>query len=169
MTSFSGGLPLIPTQLKERCKLIFPTRDYIHKESHFPEGVGEIILNDDYWNRKAFPRDMFCVFQPSKGRETSVNHAKICIFIVFIYLFISIFIDVPLKEDINWIYVGSHNISPSAWGRLNKANTCLSMSNVELGVIIPIKGNHAEIIKKLPFKFPPENYTEEDYPYTFKK
>lgn len=83
MTSFSGGIPLIPNQLSERCKLIFPTRDYIHNKSHFPEGVGEIILNDDYWNRKTFPKEIFCKFEPSKGRETSVNHAKICILIFY--------------------------------------------------------------------------------------
>lgn len=39
------------------------------------------------------------------------------------------------------------------------------ISNVELGVIIPIKSNYANIIHKLPFKYPPDKYKEDDVPY----
>lgn len=51
LTSFTGGIPLIPSKVSTYGKLIFPTQKYI-KYSQFSEGIGEIILKESNWNKK---------------------------------------------------------------------------------------------------------------------
>lgn len=44
------------------------------------------------------------------------------------------------KNEINdnsLLYFGSHNLSPSAWGRLQNKGTKLQVNNWELGVVFP--------------------------------
>jgi len=74
-----------------------------------------------------------------------------------------------------WLYVGSHNLSPSAWGRADK--TSFYICNYELGVVFCSSPDHGAICSvsvlrncwrfcsefrledyPLPFKCPPEKY-----------
>jgi len=47
---------------------------------------------------------------------------------------------VSIPETIGWVYTGSHNFTPSAWGTLTEKASIptLSMSNWELGIVLPL-------------------------------
>lgn len=72
-------------------------------------------------------------------------------------------------DDDTIIYMGSHNMSMAAWGKLEKNGSQLSISNTELGVLYPPCRESAnmkrEIIERMPFKFPPEKYIKSDMPW----
>jgi len=72
-------------------------------------------------------------------------------------------------DDDSLIYLGSHNLSSSAWGRFEKADSQLFMANYELGVVfLPAPHSAAmkqAIISRLPFQYPPAPYGREDEPW----
>ena len=72
-------------------------------------------------------------------------------------------------DDDSLIYLGSHNLSSSAWGRFEKAGSQLFMANYELGVVfLPAPHSAAmkqAIISRLPFQYPPAPYGREDEPW----
>ncbi|KAJ2931935.1 hypothetical protein H1R20_g5159, partial [Candolleomyces eurysporus] len=72
-----------------------------------------------------------------------------------------------VEPGIGWIYVGSHNFTPSAWGTLSGSsfNPTLNINNYEVGVVFPIK-DEAEAAKLACFQRPPRKYaTGKDEPW----
>ncbi|KAI6160265.1 hypothetical protein EDD17DRAFT_1834005 [Pisolithus thermaeus] len=72
------------------------------------------------------------------------------------------------KEPIGWAYVGSHNFTPSAWGRVSGSgsNPVLENINYELGILFPLY-NEQEVEKVSCFRRPPRKYVlGEDRPWT---
>ncbi|TIB66703.1 hypothetical protein E3P77_02144 [Wallemia ichthyophaga] len=69
-----------------------------------------------------------------------------------------------------WVYVGSHNFTPSAWGRFTKTGS-LSITNWELGVFLPLYGDdkvcNALADEYLTYKRPVEKYGENDVPWMY--
>lgn len=67
-----------------------------------------------------------------------------------------------------WVYLGSHNFTPSAWGRFTKTGS-LSITNWELGVFLPLYGDdkvcNALADEYLTYKRPVEKYGENDVPW----
>jgi tyrosyl-DNA phosphodiesterase-1 len=47
----------------------------------------------------------------------------------------------PREKFAGWLYVGSHNMTPSAWGTISGSSfqPILNITNYELGVVFPIK------------------------------
>lgn len=68
-----------------------------------------------------------------------------------------------------WVYIGSHNFTPSAWGRLTKAGK-LNIANCELGVFLPLYGDdkvsNALADEYLTYSRPVVRYDDEDMPWT---
>ncbi|KAL1895747.1 hypothetical protein Cpir12675_003138 [Ceratocystis pirilliformis] len=91
-------------------------------------GAGTICLNSKWFNEASFPRQIFreCI----SVRPRSLMHSKI--------LFVRNKTESGTKA---WAYVGSGNLSQSAWGRLNMPKTAepsMSCDNWECGVVVPI-------------------------------
>ncbi|CAK9780729.1 unnamed protein product [Cutaneotrichosporon oleaginosum] len=72
-----------------------------------------------------------------------------------------------------WVYVGSHNFSPSAWGTLNFKNSppTLNINNFELGIVFPLPRGRGEIMANeiAAHKRPPRPYGKSDEPWDQKK
>ncbi|GMK53628.1 hypothetical protein CspeluHIS016_0102140 [Cutaneotrichosporon spelunceum] len=72
-----------------------------------------------------------------------------------------------------WVYVGSHNFSPSAWGTVNFKNSppTLNINNYELGIIFPLPRDRAETVANCiaAHKRPPRPYSKHDEPWDQKK
>ncbi|AAW43200.2 expressed protein [Cryptococcus deneoformans JEC21] len=72
-----------------------------------------------------------------------------------------------------WVYVGSHNFSPAAWGTLDtkKSPVTLSIKNYELGIVFPLYGQQSNVAadKVAPYKRPPKKYSVGDEPWDQKK
>jgi hypothetical protein len=47
------------------------------------------------------------------------------------------------------IYFGSHNCTRSAWGKLEKGNSKISLSNTELGCVYPARLGSAEVKRNI--------------------
>ena len=83
-----------------------------------------------------------------------------------------------------WVYIGSHNFSSAgkprsprplalthqphtAWGKLQKDNTQLHVSNYELGVLLPPRTTNALWKDRIPFLLPAPHYLPTDQAHTF--
>lgn len=114
----------------ERVRLIFPTKEYVESCIEGPEWSGCLILGPDVYARPTFPKDIFYQYEGTEDyafHEGVIPHLKVYV------------VTEENKEidDDGYIYFGSHNFSPSAWGRYEKEYTQLSISNTELGVLFP--------------------------------
>ncbi|KAL7423162.1 hypothetical protein Q5752_002462 [Cryptotrichosporon argae] len=74
------------------------------------------------------------------------------------------------KADIGgWVYVGSHNFTPSAWGYVNdkRKPPTLSIANFEMGIIFPLPRDNANAAADAvaPHSRPPRRYSETDEPW----
>ncbi|WVQ96684.1 hypothetical protein IAU59_003790 [Kwoniella sp. CBS 9459] len=68
-----------------------------------------------------------------------------------------------------WIYVGSHNFSPSAWGNVDvkKNPPTLHVKNYELGIVFPLDRANARSVadRVAPYKRPSRKYSVGDVPW----
>ena len=73
-----------------------------------------------------------------------------------------------LNND-SMIYIGSHNLSASAWGNYEKNGTQISVANYELGIIFDVNllsfQEKLDIYNNLLFNFDAPKYTEDDAPF----
>ena len=125
-----GGVNLGQDLASNRVRVVFPSREYIENSIEGPDYSGCLILNPDMYQKDTFCKQIFHHFQGTEDyafHEGIIPHLK-----VFIVADESGNID-----DDTYIYFGSHNFSPSAWGRYEKDCTQISISNTELGVLIP--------------------------------
>jgi len=52
----------------------------------------------------------------------------------------------PNSVQPSWIYVGSHNFSPSAWGRMQIRDKKFYIANYELGVLLLPGGTRLQVV-----------------------
>ena len=69
-----------------------------------------------------------------------------------------------------WMYMGSHNWTPSAWGNcsIKKDGTpTINTANYELGIVFPLRSSdpQKEADKLATWKRPARKYTKEDRPW----
>lgn len=144
-----------------RFRILFPSVETVTKSISGEFGASTQCLSQKSWEMSTFPRSWFCDPQSSL-----LLHSKVL-----------------LRSDaasgVSWVYVGSHNFSPSAWGRAQKTDEpLLAINNYEIGVVFPTKVRSADLSEfPLPFEFPlPEirekpsgvkriNYSETTKPY----
>ncbi|CAK5277009.1 unnamed protein product [Mycena citricolor] len=72
----------------------------------------------------------------------------------------------PIGKPRSWLYVGSHNFTPSAWGRLSGSgfNPVLEVMNYELGVVMRLE-TEAEENKAIAWARPTRRYVKDDVPW----
>lgn len=131
-------------------KIIFPTIQTVANSELGMRAGGMIHLNQKTLIGKEFPRHALCDYENalnSQGRYLA--HSKI-----MIHRTIS-------HGHIGWMYIGSHNFSMAAWGRLQKNATQLQISNYEIGVFFKNLPPNVRI----PFKIPPRSYNKSDEPF----
>lgn len=133
--------PLPPPITTTTLRLIFPTMKYALESELGPEAFGTIFCQPKYWNNPNYPRDHFyrCL---STSRTSRPLHTKLIV-------------------TEGWYYVGSHNFTPSAWGKWVKEGSTIFIANYELGVIMMGEAK-SEI---LPYRRPVEPYSKNDMPW----
>jgi len=156
----------ISNQIKDLSKYLeiqYPTDSYIRKCTIGPESASCILLSRKAYMDSEFPIDCFVQLEPLEDHETYKNHlfhAKVGILAV----------DHKISDD-TLIYLGSHNISSSAWGKMEKSNSQICISNYEIGVIFKPEKNSAvlkkNIIESLMFKYPSRKYGKGDIPWIY--
>ena len=114
----------------DRVKMVFPTKDYIDNSLEGQDCAGCLILAPEIYERNTFPRNILHQFQGSEGyafNDGIIPHLKV---------FVVTEESGEITDD-TYIYFGSHNFSPAAWGRYEKDCSQISISNTELGVLYP--------------------------------
>mmetsp|Transcript_30179 Transcript_30179/g.42425 ORF Transcript_30179/g.42425 Transcript_30179/m.42425 type:complete len:142 (-) Transcript_30179:153-578(-) len=130
--------------------VVFPTKKTVLNSSM--DGHEMICLWKKHWEQNAIPRKYLRDAQFTSGsRSGLLMHSKV--------------ICRTSDNNIEWVYVGSHNLSPSAWGR-NQKDGNFHMANYELGVILFPEGRTTE---SLPFKVPAPEYGPQDEPWIVEK
>ncbi|KAH9911780.1 phospholipase D/nuclease [Epithele typhae] len=147
-------LPLPPV------KIMFPTGRYVRESVLGEAGGGTMFCRRQQWEAANFPRQLFHETRSRRGKV--LMHSK---------MVLGTFRDkrgtldaAPAGSDgedkpVGWLYMGSHNFTPSAWGTLSGSafNPTLNITNYELGILMPLQ-NEAEVDRLTCWERPPKKY-----------
>lgn len=116
--------------VRERTRIYFPSNDTVKKSFGGPDCGGIISLTRKYYNAPTFPRE--CLRDYDSTRRGMLSHNKL--------LFAR-----GCHNDgrpFAWVYVGSANVSESAWGgqKVLKSGQLgsLNIRNWECGIVMPV-------------------------------
>lgn len=109
------------TNVKDRLRVYFPTKETV--QASIAGAAGTICLQRSYFEAKTFPRDVFRDYKST--RSGLLSHNKILC---------------ARGKGVGWLYVGSSNMSKSAWGELPAARNekKITCRNWECGVLLPV-------------------------------
>lgn len=171
---FTPDTSTVPN-IRDRIRIYFPTNETVKKSDGGPDCGGIISLTRQYYNAATFPRE--CLRNYESSRRGMLSHNKL--------LFVR-----GRKKDGNlfaWVYVGSANISESAWGSQkvlkNGSMGALNIRNWECGVVVPVPDDRLTSLRlnsdevapmsvfqgtiEVPFRYPGEEY-EGKQPWFFR-
>ncbi|KZT68593.1 phospholipase D/nuclease [Daedalea quercina L-15889] len=149
-------------------KILFPTLQYVRSSVLGEQGGGTMFCRRHQWEAAKFPRDLFHQSRSKRGRV--LMHSKMILGIIRKGE-IGGQSDSETEPDDNeptetrqnkpvgWLYMGSHNFTPSAWGTLSGSafNPTLNITNYELGILLPLF-NEEEANRLTCWERPPRKY-----------
>jgi len=136
--------------------VLYPSLHTVKNSKSGKAGAGTLFCNKASWEKANFPRDIFKdtmskrlgvlmhvkmilgLFNSDSSIESSGSRLASCL-------------DMPAdggaesnKDHVGFLYIGSHNFTPAAWGRLtwksgSRLSSSLEISNWEMGVVLPLK------------------------------
>ncbi|GAA5936937.1 hypothetical protein JCM3775_002749 [Rhodotorula graminis] len=159
--------PVPPTGQPVRLpiKIVFPTEDEITGSFNGAPGGGTLFCPVKTWDAKGFPQHLFHRGQSKRARVAA--HTKILLGLQ----------KWPAgapepKEHGGWMYLGSHNFTSAAWGRLENGSSgpTLAINNYELGVVLPIRAKSAAELEQkasdlVTFRRPLSRYSPGERPW----
>ncbi|KAF9018802.1 phospholipase D/nuclease [Hymenopellis radicata] len=145
--------------------VVFPTKATVLGSTLGPAGAATICLLRKQWEgfkTLIGPNSKFHLRDSKSRGGNNLMHSK---------MILGIFQDKESKEDqtpIGWAYMGSHNFTASAWGRVSgkgAADAAISawvfMNNYEIGIVFPIR----ELEKVTFWERPATRYAVGDEPW----
>ncbi|KAL9095372.1 MAG: hypothetical protein Q9165_002243 [Trypethelium subeluteriae] len=154
--------------IKNYFRVYFPTDETVHRSTGGPNNGGTICLQSKWYDAATFPRAIMRDYQSK--RRGLLSHNKI------MYVRGQQCREGSGTRSIAWAYMGSANLSESAWGKvvMDRATKQdkLNARNWECGVLIPMPlenvGLSAEVLDMnvfkdiigLPFEIPGQGYGE---------
>lgn len=127
------------SSVRDNIRIYFPANDTVEKSIGGPDCGGIISLTKQHYNAPSFPRE--CLRDYDSTRRGMLSHNKL--------LFAR-----GRKKDgkpFAWVYVGSANISESAWGgqKVLKSGKMgsLNVRNWECGVVMPVPSDKLDHVK----------------------
>ncbi|GAA5855366.1 hypothetical protein JCM9279_001699 [Rhodotorula babjevae] len=119
-------------------KIVFPTEEEMTGSFNGAPGGGTLFCPIKTWDAKGFPQHLF--HRGQSKRERVAAHTKIILALQ----------KWPAgqpepEQHLGWMYLGSHNFTGAAWGRLENGSNgpTLAINNYELGVVLPIRAKSA--------------------------
>ncbi|CAE6457552.1 unnamed protein product [Rhizoctonia solani] len=133
-------------------KIIFPSLRTVDESILGRSGGGTMFCQRKQWDASTFPKKHF--YDSNSKRGKVLMHSKMIL-------------GIPADKETGsdkpkaWLYVGSHNFTPSAWGTLSGSgfNPSIHMTNYELGVVLPLE-SVTQGDKLACWKRPPRQYVE---------
>ncbi|KAI1384501.1 phospholipase D/nuclease [Hypoxylon trugodes] len=118
--------PKAKLDLNDKFRIYFPSQDTVTKSRGGKDAAGTICVQSKWWDSATFPREL--IRDCKSVRPGLLMHSKIIMVR-------------HTHSNAAYAYIGSANLSESAWGRLTKergtGNPKLTCRNWECGVIIP--------------------------------
>ncbi|KAL4803330.1 tyrosyl-DNA phosphodiesterase-domain-containing protein [Aspergillus unguis] len=120
---------------RDRFRIYYPSQETILRSKGGPDSAGTICFQEKYFENGKFPKHVLrdCV----STREGMIMHNKL--------LYVQPDEPIPVSDKsqcLGWAYVGSANLSESAWGRLvydrSTKKPKLNCRNWECGVVVPV-------------------------------
>jgi hypothetical protein len=151
---------------KSKVRVFFPTHDTVSLSRGGCDSAGTICLQEKYYNKIDFPRSIFRDYRST--RQGLLSHNKL----IFARGFKSMSTDIH-TETVAWMYIGSANLSESAWGRLvqdrRRKVPKLTCNNWECGVVLSVAVEKTDPLGKnlrtvfgdivdVPFEYPGHTY-----------
>ncbi|KAG9633244.1 phospholipase D/nuclease, partial [Aureobasidium melanogenum] len=125
---FQDAIPT--TKIRENFRIHFPTHSTVATSTGGVLSGGTICHRSEWWNRPNFPRECFRDYRSK--RSGMLSHNKI--------MYARGIND--RGEQVAWRYLGSANLSESAWGKLTwdrkNKEWKIGCRNWECGVILPV-------------------------------
>ncbi|KRX00629.1 hypothetical protein PPERSA_00856 [Pseudocohnilembus persalinus] len=154
---------LEPIQFSKDFKFVYPTLQYILNEAQAGvEFAGCLCMQKDSFVKESFPK---LIMHRYEGNQEYFFYQGV---IPHIKGGILTERDGSINDN-TVIYLGSHNFSQAAWGRLQLQMKQININNTELGILFPPQENSKQmkqqIVNVLPWKFPPEKYQGNDRPF----
>ncbi|KIY01468.1 uncharacterized protein Z520_03020 [Fonsecaea multimorphosa CBS 102226] len=119
---------------KKNFRIYFPSDNTVRTSKGGAPNAGTVCFSITWWNNPKFPRSN--MYDCVSVREGLLMHNKL------LFVRYTSPVEKSGSGNIGWVYVGSANLSESAWGRLVQDRTTkkprLNNRNWECGVIIPI-------------------------------
>ncbi|KAJ8113592.1 hypothetical protein OPT61_g4310 [Boeremia exigua] len=153
----SQGLPFdiastAAANLRQNFRIYYPTTDTIKASVGGPDCAGVVSLRKTHYASASFPAE--CLRDHVSIRKGVISHSKL--------LFArGRHVD---GKPFAWVYIGSANISESAWGaqKVLKSGKLgkLTMRNWECGVIVPVPKERLEALELEDGKPPPMSVFE---------
>lgn len=132
-------------------KIIFPTLKTVLSSLIGPSGFGTLFCKSKDFKSPNFPSELFY------DCTSDLNHSKYSMHSKIMTVYSS-----SSSRAVEYIYLGSHNFTASAWGKTTKQGSMLMINNFEVGVIIP-KSTHKSF--EYPYLRPPPKYGLNDLPW----
>ncbi|KAF7289023.1 hypothetical protein HMN09_01350200 [Mycena chlorophos] len=140
----------------EQVKIVYPTqRTVMESGGH---GAGSLHCIRRHWAKSnakegvVFPRHLFHDCESKAG--TMLMHTKMIV------------ASFTKGSPAGWTYVGSHNFTPSAWGKMSgtRKSPILTINNFELGVVFPVQTSE-ELDALSAWERPARKYSGNDAPW----
>ena len=140
-------------------KLIYPTQSYINGLTPKNSNTACLFFNKKIYHKISFNADLLTQFENNEavyGDECFVSHSKIFV----------VMRDSKIDDD-TVIYIGSHNFTKAAWGKISRNK--YEVWNHELGVVFPPEAGSAafkkDLVSRFSFKIPAKKYDDDDQPF----
>ncbi|KAE8849549.1 hypothetical protein PTNB73_10490 [Pyrenophora teres f. teres] len=149
--SFTKDNAVVP-DVRDHIRIYFPTNDTVEKSTGGPDCANIISLSRKYYNASTFPKE--CLRDYVSTRRGMLSHNKL------------LFARGRRTngKPFAWVYVGSANISESAWGgqKVLKSGKvgALSVRNWECGVMVPVPDDKLEQVDLKADAVPPMSVFE---------
>ncbi|PKK46236.1 hypothetical protein CI102_8820 [Trichoderma harzianum] len=163
-------------ELKDRFRIYFPTDQTVARSRGGRNAGGTICVQARWWRSPNFPRELV---RDVITRDRLLIHSKV--------IFVRRVGDgQATRQPPGWAYVGSANLSESAWGRLSRDKSTggikMNCRNWECGVIIPVPESKAKTVDKIrasadmamfagtvpvPMQVPGPAYASNDQPWLY--
>ncbi|EUC59379.1 tyrosyl-DNA phosphodiesterase [Rhizoctonia solani AG-3 Rhs1AP] len=113
-------------------KVVYPSLRTVDESVLGRYGAGTMFCQRKQWDTSTFPKNHF--YDSNSKRGKVMMHSKMIL-------------GIPNEKEPTpgkpkaWLYIGSHNFTPSAWGTLSGSafNPSIYIINYELGVVLPLE------------------------------
>lgn len=113
-------------------QIVFPSLRTVDASVLGRPGGGTMFCSRRQWGASTFPKDHFVDSNSKRGKV--LMHSKMILGVLDDK-------DSDVGKPKGWLYVGSHNFTPSAWGNLSGSGFTpnMNITNYELGIVMPLE------------------------------